>query len=254
MGKKGGKGHLKREAAPGFWPIHRKKYVWTIKPLPGPHPIHQCLPLTLVVREILGLAKTRREAKKIVSQGKILVDGRIIHNERFPVGLMDVITIPETSQNYRVVPSEKGLFLHPISEDEAKFKICRIENKTTLEKGNIELNLHDGRNILVHVEDPQRPSEDVYNTLDTLKISIPEQEILEHLKLGKEALVVFADGNNIGKYGIVTSIVEQTGQKRKNFLITIQNEMGEAYQTVLNYAFVVGDKKPRISLPSKEDL
>ncbi|MEM2969939.1 MAG: S4 domain-containing protein, partial [Candidatus Bathyarchaeia archaeon] len=84
MGKKGGKGHLKREAAPGFWPIHRKKYVWTIKPLPGPHPIHQCLPLTLVVREILGLAKTRREAKKIVSQGKILVDGRIIHNERFP--------------------------------------------------------------------------------------------------------------------------------------------------------------------------
>jgi small subunit ribosomal protein S4e len=165
---------------------------------------------------------------------------------------MDVVSIPEVNQNYRVVPSDKGLILHAVSEDETKFKICRIENKKTLNKGNIELNLHDGRNLLVHVESAQKPDEDVYTTFNTLKISVPEQEILEYLKLEKGNLAVFADGNNIGKYGTVTSIEEQTGQKRRNFLITIQNEKGEAYQTILKYAFTVGDKKLKITMPSKE--
>ncbi len=252
MGKKGGKAHLKREASPGFWPIHRKELMWTVKPTSGPHPIHQCIPLVIMIREVLGLAKTRNEAKKIVSQGKIVVDGKTVRDERFPVGLMDVVSIPEIKQNYRAVPSEKGLTLHSISEDEAKFKICRIENKKTLGKGNVELNLHDGRNLQVKVQSAQKPEEDVYKTFNSLKISVPEQEILEQLKLEKGSLAVFADGNNVGKYGTVTSIVEQTGQKRKNFLITIQNEKGEAYQTILKYAFAVGDKKLKITLPAKE--
>lgn len=243
---------MKRQAAPSFWPIHRKEFRWSVRPKPGPHPIHHCLPLAIVVREVLGLAKTRKEAKKIISQNKILVDGRVIRDEKFPTGLMDVVSIPELKTNYRVVPSSKGRILHPITEDEAKFKMCRIDNKRTVEQGHIELNLHDGRNLIVHVEDPRKPEEDVYNTLDTVKISVPEQEILEHLKLQKEMLAAFMDGNNIGKYGTITSIEEQTGQKRRNFLITIKNEAGETFQTILNYAFVVGDKKPRISLPATE--
>jgi small subunit ribosomal protein S4e len=205
-----------------------------------------------MIREVLGLAKTRKEAKKIVSQGKVLIDGRVIRDERFSIGLMDVVSIPEINVNYRVVPSEKGLILHPIKEEEVKFKICRIENKKTLDKGNVELNLHDGRNLLVRVENPQKPDEDVFNTFDTLKIGIPEQEILEHVKLAKGSMAAFTDGSNIGKYGTVTSIEEQTGQKRKNFLITIQDEKGETYQTVLNYAFAVGDKKLKIALPTQE--
>jgi small subunit ribosomal protein S4e len=252
MGKKGGKAHLKREAAPGFWPIHRKEFMWTPKPTPGSHSIHQCMPLVIIAREVLGLAKTRKEAKKIVSQGKIHVDGRIIRDERFPVGLMDVVSIPEIGKNYRVAPSEKGLILLPISEEEAKFKICRIENKRTLDKGNVELNLHDGRNMLVRVENPRKPDEDAYNTLDSLRISVPDQEILEHLKLEKGMTACFVDGNNVGRYGTVASIEEQTGQKRKKFLVTIQDENEETFQTILSYAFAVGDSKPKISLASKE--
>jgi small subunit ribosomal protein S4e len=253
MGKKGGKHHMKRQAAPSFWPIHRKEFTWSVRPKPGPHPVHHCLPLAIAVREVLGLAKTRKEAKKIISQGKILVDGKVVKDEKFPIGLMDVVSIPELKMNYRVVPSAKGLILHPIKEDEAKFKMCRIDNKRTVGRGHIELNLHDGRNLIVDIEDPRKPEEDVYRTLDTVKISIPEQEILEHLKLQKGMLAAFADGHNIGKYGTITAIEEQTGQKRRNFLITINNEAGETFQTILNYAFVVGDKKPRISLPASEE-
>jgi len=241
---------LKREAAPRLWPIHRKEFSWAVRPRPGPHPVHQCVPLIAVVREVLGLAKTRKEAKKIISQGKILVDGKVRPDGRFPAGLMDVISIPELKKHYRVLPSEKGLLLHPINEDESKFKISRIENKQTLSNGSVQLGLHDGRNMLIHVKDPRNPAEDVYRALDTLKISIPDQEILEHLKLGKEMLASFVDGNNIGRYGTITSIEEQRGQKRRDFLVAIVDEKGRTFQTVLKYAFAVGDKTLRISLPS----
>jgi len=252
MGKKGGSVHMKRETSPAFWPIHRKEYAWIVKPSPGSHPIHRCLPLIVIVRDMISLAKTRREAKKIISQGKIFVDGKVRRDERYPAGLMDVVSIPEINENYRVVPSEKGLTLHRIDEDEAKFKICRIENKRTLDGGHVTLSLHDGRNILIRVEDPRKPEEDVYRTLDTLKISIPEQEILEHLRLEKGMLALFVDGNNIGKYGSIKAIEEQTGQKRKNFLISIEDENGTSYQTILDYAFVIGNQEPIISLPGKE--
>ena len=161
MGKKGGKRHLKRKPAPKFWPIHRKEFVWVVRPKPGPHPTSRCMPLALIVRDILGFAKTRKEAKTIISQGKIKVNGKLQLEELFPTGLMDVISIPEMKKTYRILPSEKGLFLHSIGSEEALFKLCRIENKTVIKGGRLQLNLHDGRNILVQVEDSQKPEGDV---------------------------------------------------------------------------------------------
>jgi len=251
MGKKGSSGHLKREAAPRFWPIQRKVFTWTVKPIPGPHPIRQGIPLIIIVREILGFAKTRREAEKMISQGKILVDGEVRRDERFPAGLMDVISIPDIEKDYRILPSKKGLFLHPISRDEAKFKICRIENKNVMKNGRIQLNLHDGRNILIKAENPQNPVEDIYQTLDTLKISLENQEILEHMKPGEGMMALFVSGKNMGKYGTIESIKEQSGQKRRRSLLTIMDE-GKIYRTTLNYVFVIGDKNSRISLPGME--
>jgi len=252
MGKKGGSLHLKREASPAFWPIHRKKFTWTVKPRPGPHPINRCIPLLLIVREILGLAETRKEARKIISQGKIKVDGKVRRDDSFPAGLMDVISIPELKANYRILPSEKGLNLYPIDDEEAEFKLCRIENKTTVRGGRIQLNLHDGRNILIKVEDPGNVEEDKYRTLDTLIISIPDQKIIEHLKMEEGMSAILIDGKNIGKHGIISSIEKQPERKRRNLLVNIEDETGKTYQSILDYAFVIGDKRPRISLPAME--
>ncbi|HDO42029.1 MAG TPA: 30S ribosomal protein S4e [Candidatus Bathyarchaeota archaeon] len=253
MGRMGGRRHLKREVTPAFWPIHRKKFVWALKPSPGPHPIERCIPLGIIVRDLLGFAKTMREAKKIIAQGKILVDGRVRRDEHFPVGLMDVVSIPEIDVNYRVLPYEKGLILHEISGEEAKYKICRIENKTTVNGGHIQLNLHDGRNILIRSEDPSNPAGNIYRTFDTLKISLPDQEILEHLRLEIGMMAIFVDGENIGKYGIIREIDERSSIKRQRNLVTIEDSKGETYQTILDYVFVIGDKTPRISLRGMEE-
>ncbi len=249
MGKKGEKKHLKRKPAPRFWPIHRKELVWTVKPKPGPHPISNCIPLTMVVRDILGLAKTRKEAKTIISQEKIEVDGKIPREEGFPIGLMDVISIPAVEKTYRVLPSEKGLILHPIDADESQFKLCRIENKNIVKGGHVQLNLHDGRSVLVQLNDPKNPEENVYRTLDVLKMNIPNQEILEHTSLAEGVPAIIFGGKNVGRHGNIVAFEERTGQKRRNLLATIENNDGNRFQTTIDLVFAVGDKKPWISLP-----
>jgi small subunit ribosomal protein S4e len=249
----GNKGiHLKREKAPVFWPIHRKEYTWISNPRPGPHPKNSCIPLLIIVRDILCLAKTRKETKKIVSKGLIFVDGKIVRDEKFPAGLMDVISIPELKKNYRILPTKKGLILHAISESEAKFKICRIENKRNLREGKVEVNLHDGRNLMTSVEKINNNEKDIFKTFNSLKINLPDQEILESRELNKGMSTLIIDGKNIGKYGTIKAIDVQPRKKHKNNLITIEDKDGKIYQTILKYSFVVGDNKPLISLPNEE--
>jgi small subunit ribosomal protein S4e len=249
LGKKGGIRHLKRKPAPVVWAVERKKYNWIGKPSPGPHEIAQCITLTLSLRDILGLAKTAKEAKIIVAQGKVYVDGKIRRDESYPAGLMDVITIPENNSSYRVLPSSKGLTLHQIEKEEANFKLCRIEDKTIVKDGHIQLDLHDGTNLLIRVADAKKPIEDVYHTLDTLKIGLQERNIINTAKLAKNVPVLLVGGKNVGKYGKIVEIEERTDQKRRAQLVTVEDKSGNRFQTTMNFVFLVGETEPYISLP-----
>lgn len=254
MGKKGASKGLKRKPAPKFWPIHRKEFVWVVKPSPGPHSLKNCLPLAIVLRDILGFAKTRKEAKKIVSQGKVYVDGKVRREDTFPVGLMDVISIPEIGKSFRVLPSSKGLILHLIDKEEANFKLCRIENKTLVKNGHIQLNLHDGSNLLVKTEDPKTPQGNMYTPLNTVKISLPEKQILEYVNLKEKNFAIITGGKNIGKYGKIIELEKAKGKKRRKILVTIEDEKGSRYQTILGFVFIIGETQPLISLPEATNI
>ncbi len=247
LGKKGKSTGLKSKPAPRFWPIHRKEIAWVVKPSPGPHSLQNCLSLALVLRDILEFAKTRKEAKTIVSQGRVYVDGKVRREDDYSVGLMDVISIPDVEKFFRIMPSGKGLVLNPIDKEEAKFKLCRIENKKVVKNGHIQLNLHDGSNILVKVADPKSPQEDVYKTLNTIKISLPERQILEHIKTKEDDFAIITGGKNIGKYGKIVEIEKAEGKKHRNALVTIEDEKGNRYQTILNFVLALGETKPLIS-------
>jgi len=248
MGRMGGKKHLKRLAAPTFWPILRKEYKWVVKPSPGPHPIDACLPLLIVLRDVLGYVKTSREGRKVIGQGMIKVDGVVRRDYKFPVGLMDVIEIKGANEAYRFIPYPiKHFILHPIPDEERFLKIVRIENKTTVKGGHLQLNLHDGRNILVRVSDPTNPVEDSYKTYDSLLIKIPSQEIIEHLPLHEGSLAIISGGRNVGRVGVVKGITQVF--KRRDAIVTLEDKNGEEFQTALKYVLVIGKDKPRISLP-----
>jgi small subunit ribosomal protein S4e len=252
LGRKGESGHLKRKPAPKMWPIHRKEAVWTVMPKPGPHSLSRSLPLVLIVRDMLKFAKTSKEAKKIISQEKIMVNGKVRRDERFLVGLMDVISIVDAKKSYRVLPSGKGLFLHPIDSSEAAFKLCRIEDKTVVKGGHVHLDLHDGSSFLIQVGTPQNPEEDVYHTLDALTLSIPDRELLGHTKLTVGAPAIVIGGKNIGKYGKVITIEKKPSKKRRDLLVTLKDINGDQFQTILDFVFILGDTEPSISLPEAD--
>ena len=241
MGRKGERGHLKRKPAPKLWPIHRKEAVWTVMSKSGPHSRSGSMPLALIVRDMLGLAKTGKEAKNIISQGKIMVDGKVRRDARFLVGLMDVISIVDAKKSYRVLPSKKGLMLLAIKSDEAVFKLYRIEDKTIVKGGQLQLDLHDGTCSLISLDTSQSLEEDAYQTLDVLQLSIPERELLEHTKLTVGANAIVIGGKNMGKVGKVTTIDKKPNQKRRDTIVTIEDTNGGQFQTILEFVFILGD-------------
>lgn len=220
--------HLKRYSIPGFWPIRKKGKVFTVRPMPGPHPRGACMPLQVVLRDALRYAETAGEAKRILGEGKIMVDKKVRRDPKFPVGLMDVIEIPDAKQYFRVVVNRKGLSVKEIGENDSKRKLCRIRGKKTVKGGRTQLNLHDGRNILA--------DRDVYMVGDTVMISVPDQKILKHFRFEKGESAIVISGKNIGVTGKIIEI-----RKRKNMLekaiVVIESKGGEI-QTLRDYIMI----------------
>jgi len=241
------KRHLRRSCAPWWWPIPRKVGgVWAVRPQPGPHPLEKSIPLAVLVRDVLRYAKTLKEARRVISMGYIKVDGRVRRDYKYPVGLMDVVEIVPTGELYRMVPHPvKFLTLVPISREEASLKPCRIENKTVVKGGKVQLNLHDGRN---HEVPPEEASK--YRTLDTIVLTIPEQSIVKHIPIQLGSLVIIIDGKNVGKIGRIVEVIQTF--KRRRATVAVETEKGEIIRTILEYVMPIGeDSKPVITIPQE---
>ncbi len=239
MAKMGSRKHLKRFKAPKSWPIHPKEDTWTVKPAPGSHAIKDSLSLMVIVRDVLGLADNSREAKRIINNGDILIDGKAKKDYKFPVGFMDILSIPKTGDNYRLLLDTKGrLNLHPISDDDAKVKLAKIINKSTIKGGITQLNLHDGRNVLVE--------EDNFSAQDVIALGIPEQNVNETYKFDTGAVVFVTGGKHIGEIGKVQEVIVDESSKPNT--IIIEKEGKDTFLTLKEYAFVIGVDEPVIDL------
>jgi len=246
MTRHGGQKVLKRLNTPAHLQIKRKHGKFFIMPSPGPHPSRFCLPLLHVVRDLLKIVDTHKETKKLIGLGYIKVDGKIVRNKSYPVGLMDVISIEKLKKHYRILPdSHHGIVLNEISEDESNYKLCRINNKTTVKGGHIQLNLHDGKNILIKVQDPKNPKEDVYKRMDVLKITIPDQEISKLIKFKENNTAIIMSGKNIGQVGKIVNILKRFGPKAST--VSIEHN-GDHTETLYDYTFVIGEENPEIKL------
>ena len=228
---------LKRLLAPEFWKIPKKVKKWVVSPRAGPHPKFYCIPLQILARDILKLVETGKEARTIIKKGEILVDGKPRKDHAYPVGLFDVISTPRTKQNYRVVPDVKGLALVEIPEKEADKKICKIENKTILKKGKLQLNLHDGKNLLTDNKD--------YKTGDSILIELTSLKILQHLTLEKGNMGIISEGANVGRIGKIVDIVP--GKMKEDVKIVCEIE-GKTQEILKERFVVIGKDKPLITV------
>jgi len=212
---------IKRIAAPKWWPIEKKTKKFVIKPR-GPYLKDFSLPLLVLIRDVLKIADTEKEASKIIKKGEILIDGRKRKDPKFGVGLFNIIEIPSMKRAYRAVP-KKGLSFIEIPEKEAKLKICKIINKKSLKGKKNQINLNDGRNILTNEN---------YSTQDSLLIEVPEQKIIDHIKFAENSTCMIFKGKNAGKIGKIKTIEkdrvligdEKTIEVPKNFVIMVGRE------------------------------
>ncbi len=233
--------HIKRLAAPRVWPIARKKYPFAPKASPGPHGARESIPLLIVLRDILGVVNNKREAKKILNSRKIKVDGRVIRDVKFPIGFMDVISIADINKNYRAVYDVHGnMRIIEIPDDNAEWKLVKIENKKVVPGGKIQLNLHDGRNILL--------DENKYKTGDVLKIKLPTQEILAHYPMAEGSVALVTGGTHRGK---VVHIKEYVVVRSSQDNIV---RFEEGFEIPKRYVFVIGIGKPEITIPEVSAL
>lgn len=93
------------------------------KPSAGPHKTRESIPLSLIVRNKLRLALNTRETKMVINakEGNIAIDGKVRKNLKYPVGVMDVISLVKSGQNYRCLYDVKGRFcLQKIAPSEAE--------------------------------------------------------------------------------------------------------------------------------------
>lgn len=224
--------HLKSYFAPNSWKVKKKYIKFISKPNPGPHRMEMSMPLSVIIRDILGYAKSLREVKFILQNKNVEVDGIRRNDPRFPVGLFDVLSFKETGENFRVILDASGkLELIKIDKQETGLKICKIAGKTAI-KGKVQLNLNDGKNIVT--DDPQ------YKVGDCVLLELSDKaKIKEKISLDKNALIYLTGGKHIGMTGKVVDIIG-------NRILYKADEA--VIETLKDVAFPVGKDKPLIKL------
>jgi small subunit ribosomal protein S4e len=189
--------------------------------------------LGVVLRDILGVAQSMREAKRALATRRIKVDGRVTTDMRRGVGVMDVLTVGD--EHYRCVLDNNGKLRYAsISAKDAGLKLCRVDGKTTIKGGVTQLNLHDGRNILI--DDANK-----YNTMDSLVLDVDSQKVKKHLKFESGVNCYLIGGSHIGSTAAMSEYVVKRSSKDNEVLF-------DDFGTIVDHVFVVGDS----SLPLDE--
>jgi len=237
---RGPRKHLKRLNAPRHWMLDKLSGAFAPRPSPGPHKLRECLPLALFVRNRLKYALTYDEAKKIMKQRLIKVDGKVRTDVTYPAGIMDVITIEKTGENFRLIYDTKGRYsIHRITPEEAKFKLCKVRKTLMGPKGIPFIVTHDGRTI--------RYPDPAIKVNDTVLVDIGTSKITDYIKFDSGNQCLITGGHNVGRIGLVINRERHPGGFD---IVHVKDAAGNSFATRLNNIFIIGKgNKPFISLP-----
>lgn len=193
--------YLKRQKSPKNWPIKRKGTAYIVKPN---YNTEQGLPILIIIRDVLKLAKDRKEVKKAINSKQILLNNRIAYNEKDNALLFDTVTIipPKESnlseKHYRIIMNlNKKFDLKEINSSEAFHKIAKVINKTTLKGKKMQINLSDGRNFISNIK---------CRVNDSVLINLKDKKLEKCISLKKEAKAVVFAGKHAGESGVIKEV------------------------------------------------
>jgi len=242
---RGPKKHLKRLNAPKHWMLSKLDGIWAPRPSQGPHKLRESLPLILILRNRLKYALTGKETNMICMEKLVMVDGKVRTDPNFPAGFMDVVEMPKSNDQFRLIFDTKGRFvLHSISDEEKKFKLCKVVKKELTIKKVPYIVTHDGRTI--------RYPDPLISVGDVVKVDIATGKPMSFQKfeMGKQAMIT--QGRNAGRVGIIQKVEKHPG----SFDIAIvKDASGNTFATRLGNIFVIGDAETTdITLPKGKGI
>jgi small subunit ribosomal protein S4e len=180
--------YMKRQTVNKSWPIARKGTKYLIVPS---HEKKNGIPILVILRELLKIAGNRKEVKKILKDGLVSVDGKVIKKENLSILPFDLLKIGE--KDYELSFSNKGKFT--VKETKRKERVLKVVGKRTIKKKKVQLNLLYGKNIITDKKVDVGAS-----------VIIAEKKIVKILPVEKGKKGVVFAGKYKGKEGRIDKI------------------------------------------------
>ena len=209
------------------------------KPSPGPHKTRECLPLILILRNRLKYALTGREAKAILMERYVKVDGKVRTDVTYPTGFMDVISLEKSDEYFRILYDSKGrMTVHRISAEEASYKLCKVKDIKLGEKAIPTLTTHDGRTL--------RYPDPLVKINDSILFDIESGKMKDFIRFDNGNVAMITGGHNAGRVGV---ILNREKHKGSNDIVHLKDAAGNTFATRIQNVFVIGKgNKPLVSL------
>lgn len=185
--------HKTRSEMPKEWPIVRKgtKYVAVAS-----HDGENSIPILFVLRDILKIANTKREAQFILRSGDVKIDNKVRKEEHFPVQAFSTVSFEKTGKNYRLLVENGKFDLREISAKEAEVKIVKVIGMKMKGK-DLQMNLEDGQNFLI---------KEKFALGDSAVVNTKSRKVEKILPLKEGANVKIISGKYSGEKGKIKEI------------------------------------------------
>lgn len=187
--------HKTRNELSSLWPIPRKGTRFIVV---ASHNNENGIPVLIFLREVMRAGKTKSEVKRIISQEKVKINGKVIKDEKYPLVLFDVLELE--GKKYKVIIKNKKFALE---ETKAKEKVSKVIGKKILRDGKVQVNLNDGRNFL---------SKEKIAVGDSVVYNFADKKVENILHLKDNSNVIVISGGHIGEEGKIEKINEKNSR------------------------------------------
>lgn len=232
--------HLKRLNAPDSWHIAKKTTKFITKTAPGPHNAN-AVPIAVWLRDQMGFARNLKEVKQILNQNDVIVNGRPCRDPKMGIGIFDIIAIPKTGKYFRMLRGKNGRHhAVEIDADAAQSRLCKIQNKTVITGGKVQLNLRYGANII---------ADNTYNSNDSIVVSLKSEDrfkIIDHFPFAVGNMAMVTGGRHSGKVAQIVEIIKTHGSV-PNKIILMDELTKTRFETISPYIYMVGRQTPAIT-------
>jgi small subunit ribosomal protein S4e len=189
--------HQKTRSIPTSWPIPRKNRTYIICPKTS-QKMEFTLPLVVIMRDMLQLVGTSKEAKKAIDAGEILVNNKVITEDKLGFGLFDLIYVKKLDKTFTILLTKTGKLYVPEIPN-TKIKLCQIVGKKVLNKGKSQINLSSGINVI---------TEEKMKVGDSVLLDTEKNKIVKTLPIKKDASVLITAGKWKGNLGQIEEVQE----------------------------------------------